>query len=100
MAGRRAIIRRLPAVETLGSTTVINTDKTGTLTRNEMTVKELWTPASGAYALGGSGYDFGGDLLDANGDPVGQVPEDLVEMARAGVLCHDARIDRRGHAGR
>jgi magnesium-transporting ATPase (P-type) len=97
MAGRRAIIRRLPAVETLGSTTVINTDKTGTLTRNEMTVKELWTPASGAYALGGSGYDLGGDLLDADGDPVGQVPEDLVEMARAGLLCNDALIDAGEH---
>jgi magnesium-transporting ATPase (P-type) len=103
MAGRRAIIRRLPAVETLGSTTVINTDKTGTLTRNEMTVKELWTPGEGprggVYALGGAGYDPEGDLLDADGDPVGEAPEVLEEMARAGLLCNDASINE-GEEGR
>ncbi|HSK99193.1 MAG TPA: HAD-IC family P-type ATPase [Rubrobacteraceae bacterium] len=100
MAGRRAIIRRLPAVETLGSTTVINTDKTGTLTRNEMTVKELWTPregshgeAGGAYALDGAGYDPEGELLDLDGNPVDEVPDDLVEMVRAGLLCNDATIN-------
>ncbi len=92
MASRRAIIRRLPAVETLGSTTVINTDKTGTLTRNEMTVKELWTPG-GAYALGGTGYDPEGDLLDADGNPAGEVPEDLLELARAGLQCNDASMN-------
>jgi magnesium-transporting ATPase (P-type) len=100
MAGRRAIIRRLPAVETLGSTTVINTDKTGTLTKNEMTVKELWTPgAPGVYALGGAGYDPEGALLDASGDPVGEVPKDLLELARAGLLCNDASINE-GEDGR
>jgi magnesium-transporting ATPase (P-type) len=92
MAGQRAVIRTLPAVETLGSTTVINTDKTGTLTRNEMTVKELWTPASGAYALEGAGYDPNGDLVDENGNPVGEAPENLRELARAGLLCNDASI--------
>ena len=56
MARRRAVIRRLPAVERLVPTTVVCTDKTGTLTRNEMTVKELWGPGSGVSRLSGVGY--------------------------------------------
>jgi P-type E1-E2 ATPase len=50
MAARRAVMRKLPSVETLGSTTTICSDKTGTLTRNEMTVQALWICPSGSYA--------------------------------------------------
>ncbi len=61
MAARKAVVRKLPAVETLGSTTVICSDKTGTLTRNEMTVQALWTP-DGVYGVTGVGYEPVGEL--------------------------------------
>ena len=97
MAGRRAVVRSLPAVETLGSTTVINTDKTGTLTKNEMTVEELWTPsrntAGNTYTLSGAGYDPEGDLLDGEGNAIGGAPKDVEELVLAGLLCNDASMD-------
>ena len=91
MARRRAIVRKLPAVETLGSTTVICTDKTGTLTRNEMTVQALWTPA-GSWRLSGVGYEPAGGLQDDDGTPVEDVPGDVAELLRAGALCNDAAL--------
>jgi len=62
MARRGALVKRLSAVETLGSTTVICTDKTGTITRNEMSAVELWTP-SGAARVEGTGYDPAGRVV-------------------------------------
>ncbi len=91
MARRRAIIRKLPAVETLGSTTVICSDKTGTLTENQMTVQEIWA-AGETFKVTGSGYDPAGDIL-LDEEPVAASDHPaLIETLRAGVLCNDSRI--------
>ena len=92
MARRRALVRRLPAVETLGSTTVLCTDKTGTLTAGEMTVTRVHV-AGRNVAVTGSGYlDEGGFLLDERR----VLPEDLPGLAAAlsvGALANRARLD-------
>lgn len=91
MAARRAIIRNLPAVETLGSTTVICTDKTGTLTRNEMTVREVWTPAGGACAVEGVGYEPIG-AFRRRGSQLEAAPTDVRRLLEAAALCSDATL--------
>ena len=92
MAKRNTIIRKLPAVETLGGATVICSDKTGTLTQNQMTVQRIWSDGK-FYEVSGSGYSPEGEiLLDGNSINTQDYPQ-LKECLLAGWLCNDTQIE-------
>ena len=99
MVKRHALVRRLPAVETLGSTSVICSDKTGTLTKDEMTVRKIFT-AGDVYDVSGAGYDPNGQFSQ-QGTQI-EVPDSIRRLLRGAILASDARIvfsdvDKRWH---
>ncbi len=103
MAKRHALIKKLSAVETLGCTTVICTDKTGTLTQNEMTVRNLWVPTRNQklnktadigqiFSVTGTGYNPKGEYISEDNQKIsGKLPE-LALLVSAANLCNNSRL--------
>ncbi len=91
MAARNAIIRRMTAVETLGSTTVICSDKTGTITKNQMTVKKIWAGGK-TYNVSGEGYEPMGKIELEGKDKLNGFSGDLKMLLEIGLLCNNSML--------
>ncbi len=96
MSQRSVIIRRLAAVEGLGSCTLIASDKTGTLTVNELTVKEIRLPRGPTFAVTGQGFAPNGQILNGDGVVDSTRHPELVYLARAAVLCNEGDLHAHG----
>ncbi len=95
MAGRNVIVRFLAAVESLGSCTLIASDKTGTLTVNQQTARVVVLPTGEAFSVTGAGYAGEGDVLDGSGAPIsGSARDRLERLARAATISNEAVLER------
>lgn len=96
MADRNVIARSLMAVESLGSCTLIASDKTGTLTVNQQTLKRVSLPDGQDVEVGGQGYNDEGEIADSSGESLAaEVSSRVLELAKAGALCNEASLEKR-----
>ncbi|MCK6256952.1 calcium-translocating P-type ATPase, SERCA-type [Fictibacillus sp. KIGAM418] len=95
MIKRRAIVRKLPSVETLGCATVICSDKTGTLTQNKMTVTHLWSEGT-IWNVTGSGYDTAGEFIRNGQKTRIDQHEGLLQLLSYGAICNNAELTDSG----